>query len=137
MINRLLCLLYWLLGLPPAINFSGLKPFDNTLPKVVIHERNILASVISLMIAVMIVLFVTQTSVLQDASAATQASVNSLADFMSEAPLISIPIRLIGFALNLIALWLTPLALCLIATMRSVLEMFPNLKNHRRLDATE
>ena len=134
MISRLI---YWLLGLPPAINFLELKPFDNTPPKVEVHEKNIPASIISLMIAVMIVLFMTQTSVLQDASATTQASTASLADFMSEDPFFEMLIRAIGFAVNLIAFWVIPLSAFLIAATRSVLEAFPDLKNHSRLDPEE
>lgn len=130
-------LIYWLLGLPPAIDFSSLKPFTNELPKVVIHKRNISASLISLMIAVMIVLLVTQTRVFQNASTATQASVDSFAEFMSGEPLFEIFIRVVGFALILIFLWVIPLSLFLIAAVRSVLEVRPSLKNHRDPNATE
>lgn len=130
-------LIYWLLGLPPAIDFSSLKPFTNELPKVVIHKRNISASLISLMIAVMIVLLVTQTRVFQNASTATQASIDGLADFMSEEPFFEVMIRAIGFAVNLIAFWVIPLSAFFIAATRSAFEAFPSLKNHRRLDAPE
>lgn len=134
MITRLL---YWSLGLPPAINFSGMKPFDNTPPKVVIHKRSIPAAVISLMIAVAIFLLVTQYRILQNTSSAADALVNSFAEFMSEDPLLEITIRWVGFALIVIFLWLIPLAIFLIAAVRSVLETFPSLKNHRDLDAME
>lgn len=89
------------------------------------------------MIATSIALFVTQTRVLQDASTTTQASVDSFAEFMSGEPLFEIFIRVVGFALILIFLWVIPLSLFLIAAVRSVLEAFPVLKNHRDPNATE
>lgn len=123
--------LCWLLGLPPSIDFSKVKHFDSTPPKVVIHKRNIPASFISLSIAVMIFLFVTQTRVLQDAYAATDMWFDSIAQFMNESRVAELTIRTFGFIFSFGVFWFIPLASCLIALIRCVLEMWPQLKNHR------
>lgn len=126
-------LIYFLLGVPPMPDHSKVSAFSDNPPEVIIHERNIFVSLLCLLIATGIVLFVTQTTILQDAHAATDIWFDNAADFMSESQLFEWIIRTVGFLLSLGMFWIVPMSLFLIAVTRSVFEMFPSLKNPQKL----
>ncbi len=128
--NRLINLL---LGLPPAIDYSREKTLSTEPPKSIVHERNIPAAFIYLILAAGIVLYMTihekDHQTLQSASVGCTAWFNTLAEFVSEAKILAACIRVVGFIIGFGLFWALPAFILIVALIRSFLEAFPRFKN--------